>query len=123
MNDNILDIANTRVLLLADKGPILSATQDANDFLGQAWGSQADLMAIPTSRLSDDFFRLRTRLAGEVIQKFVNYRLRLALIGDISTWVGQSDALRDFVHESNQGAAVWFVPDLPALERRLAQQP
>ena len=69
-------------------------------------------MAIPVSRLSPDFFQLKTRLAGEVIQKFVNYRMRLAMIGDISAWLAQSNALRDFVYESNRGTAIWFVPRL-----------
>ena len=57
---------------------------------------------------------------GEVIQKFVNYRLRLAFVGDIGVAVAASDALRDFVRESNRGRHVWFVADMAALEAKLS---
>jgi hypothetical protein len=79
------------------------------------------MVVIPVSRLSDDFFRLSTRLAGDVLQKFVNYRLRVAIVGDMSQWTAQSGPLRDFVSESNRGRSVWFMADLDELEQRLAE--
>jgi Domain of unknown function (DUF4180) len=42
-------------------------------------------------------------LAGEFAQKFVNYRLRLAIVGDISQHLAGSEALCDFVAETNRG--------------------
>nr|WP_316629511.1 DUF4180 domain-containing protein [uncultured Brevundimonas sp.] len=71
------------------------------------------------SRLGADFLKLRTRLAGETTQKFVNYRIGLAVIGDISPAVADSDALRDYVRESNRGQQVWFLPNLSALKAAL----
>lgn len=119
MADTIRDIAGRRVLLLATDGSRLTAPGDVNDFLGLAFGVEIDLMAIPTSRLGDDFFRLKTRLAGEMLQKFVTYRIPLAIVGDISAWTEQSNSLRDFVRESNAGTGIWFVPDLDALRVKL----
>ena len=49
----------------------------------------------------------------------VNYRLKFAVLGDISEHVAASDALRDFVYESNNGRQIWFLPDEQALEQRL----
>lgn len=80
----------------------------------------AELVVVPTARLSADFLRLSTGLAGEVLQKFVNYRLTPVILGDISVAVAASDPLRDFVRESNRGRSVLFVPDRDALEERLA---
>ena len=74
----------------------------------------------PIQMLGPGFLTLSTRLAGEVIQKFVNYRLRLAFVGDIGVAVAASDALRDFVRESNRGRHVWFVADMAALEAKLS---
>ena len=71
-------------------------------------------------RLGDAFFQLSTRVAGEAVQKFVNYGIRLAVVGDISAHVAASNALRDFVRESNRGRHVWFVDSLEELERRLS---
>jgi hypothetical protein len=53
------------------------------------------------------------------MQKFVNYRMRLVVLGDISGYVASSTALRDLVYESNQGSQVWFVADLDELDARL----
>lgn len=118
--DSSLEIRGRRVLLCAEDGPLLASERDIGDFLGAAWAEDADLVVIPVARLSDDFFKLSTRLAGEVAQKFVNYRMQLAIIGDLSRWSAESKALRDFVREANQGQALWFLDDLNALEERLA---
>lgn len=76
---------------------------------------------MPVYQFAPEFFALRTRVAGLFIQKLINYGQRLAIVGDISAQVAESAALRDFVTESNRGRHVWFVADLTALERRLAQ--
>ncbi len=118
--DMIRQIHGTTVLINAADGPPLVGERDANDFLAAAWAADATMVAIPVARLDPEFFRLSSRIAGDVAQKFVNYRIRLAIIGDISAHCAGSTALRDFVHESNQGRALWFVDDLAALDARLA---
>lgn len=120
MTGQALRLGGVRVHLCAEEGPPARSDRDALDYLSEAWDSQADWIAVPVARLGEDFFRLETRIAGEVIQKFVNYGARLAVVGDIGPHLGRSKALRDFVHESNRGAHVWFVDDLAAFERKLA---
>ena len=122
MPDTIRDIHALRVLVCATDGDKLTREQDANTFIGAAWEHEAALVAIPVARLADDFFRLSTRLAGDVMQKFVNYNLRLAIVGDISHWLADSKALRDFVYEANKGQSIWFVADVAELEQGLAQR-
>ena len=119
MSDSVEEIQGIRVLVCATDGETLAGEGDVNSFLGKAWEQEAALVAIPVTRLADDFFRLRTRLAGAVAQKFVNYRMRLAVIGDISAWIAESDALRDFVREANRGQDIWFAADLAELRSRL----
>ena len=55
----------------------------------------------------EDFFRLSTGAAGEVIQKFVNYGIRAAVFGDFSHYT--SKPLRDFIYESNKGRHFGFL--------------
>jgi hypothetical protein len=117
--DRIRTIHGTTVLICGEDGPPLENERDIGTFLGAAWDGDAAMVAIPVARLSPDFFQLSTRLAGEVAQKFVNYRMQLAIIGDISARCAGSKALRDFVHEANRGRALWFLDDLEALQRRL----
>ncbi|HYL36207.1 MAG TPA: DUF4180 domain-containing protein [Bryobacteraceae bacterium] len=93
--------------------------RDAVELIPAVWENRAGWLVVPIECLDDDFFRLNTRIAGEIIQRFVTYRVRIAIVGDISRHLAESSALRDFVYESNRGEQVWFVPDLEALGERL----
>ena len=65
-------------------------------------------MVLSKECLDESFFRLSSGLAGEVLQKFVNYQMRLAIVGDFSRYT--SKPLQDFIRESNQGSQVGFWP-------------
>ncbi len=123
MRDLCRTIHGIRVLICSQHGRLLKNGRDANIFLSAAWSQRAALIAIPTARVDPDFFSLSSFVAGEVIQKFVNYQVRLALVGDISGLREKSRSFRDFVTEANKGQAVWFVSDLHELEGRLAARP
>jgi hypothetical protein len=109
-----------RVLHIDPDFPVITKADQVNDLIGATWGENIALIALPADRLDPEFFRLRSLLAGDVLQKFVTYRVRVAIVGDISEYVAASDALRDFVWESNRGEHVWFLPDAAALEAKLA---
>ncbi|MGW3467825.1 DUF4180 domain-containing protein [Saccharopolyspora sp. NPDC000995] len=118
MPDAIEERAGVQVLVCDPAGPPVTTTQDALDLIGASYAG-AEVVAVPASRLDERFFTLGTRFAGEVMQKFVNYRVRLIVVGDISRHLAASSALRALVHESNKSGHVWFVPDLDALDARL----
>lgn len=121
MSDAVIDMNGARVLAISADGPLLSITL-WTDKIGAALGEAADWIAVPVQRLDAEFFRLRTRQAGEMLQKAMNYRLRVAIVGDIAAHVSESTPLADFVRESNRGAQVWFVGDPDALRARLAAE-
>ncbi len=52
---------------------------------------------------------MSTGIAGDILQKFVNYSKKLAIIGDFSIYTSHS--LKDFIYESNQGNQIFFVAD------------
>ena len=73
-------------------------------------------IAVAREAVAPDFFRLGTGLAGEVLQKFVNYHMKLAIFGDFSGY--RSKPLQDFIRESNQGRDIFFVAtEAEAIER------
>ncbi len=121
MPDPLQDFSGTPVLVYAPDGPPLRNENDALDVIGESGYLGAAWVAIPVERFTDDFFRLRTRVAGDIVQKFANYGMGLAVIGDISRHADASSALRDFVRESNRGTLLWFLPDTDALRSRLAR--
>jgi hypothetical protein len=112
-------IGATTVLRLSAVGAPLSGVAEFTDLIGEAMGADCELVVIPVTRLTGEFFRLRSGLAGEVTQKFTNYRIRLAILGDIGAHTEQSTALTAFVAESNRGGQLWFLPDEAALAARL----
>lgn len=93
--------------------------RDAVELIGEVVGQSAALVVIPTERLDEEFFHLKTRIAGEILQKFVQYGVRVAIVGDISRYAQESSSLRDFVRESNRGEMIWFAPNFEEVEKRL----
>lgn len=63
-------------------------------------------LAIDKRVLGEDFFILSTGAAGEILQKFVNYRVKAAIFGDYSRYT--SKPLRDFIYETNCGKDFFF---------------
>ena len=94
---------------------LLASAADAHDLLMKVRGARADVIALHVANIGPAFFDLRTGIAGDVLQKFQNYRCRFAIIGDISAYTSQSESLRALVRECNRGKDVWFVPTLDTL--------
>ena len=121
MSARSYELHGVRILECEPDETRLRSYNDAVDLIGKAFENRATLIVIPVECLDDDFFRLQTRIAGELIQKFVQYQRRLAIVGDISRHLAESSALRAFVYESNRGNEVWFLASLDELNQRLAQ--
>ncbi len=84
--------------------------------MGNIYYQGYDRVIIHAKHITPGFFDLRTGMAGEVLQKFSNYRVRLAIVGDLTPYMGNS--LRSFIAESNQAGQVSFVDSVEkALER------
>jgi hypothetical protein len=115
-----MTIHGVSVAVCSPDGAKLAADRDATDLIGELWGQDVDMIVIPTTRFADDFFVLSTRVAGEIIQKFVTYSLRLVILGDVTAHAERSSALASYIYESNRGRHVWFLPTLDDLTARLA---
>jgi hypothetical protein len=122
LGNKCYEIGDVRVLELSAEGEPPRNDRDAVAWIGEAFEQRARFMVIPAERLDDDFFDLKTRIAGDVLQKFVNYQIRVAIVGDISRHIAESDALRDFVIECNRGEQVCFVSSMEELRARLGNK-
>jgi hypothetical protein len=107
MEINIFTI-NTNVLaeISADE-VIINSVQDALDLMANCRYQGSDLLITSKHHFADGFFDLKTGIAGDILQKFSNYRCRLAIIGDFSNI--QSKSLHDFIYESNKVGRICFV--------------
>jgi hypothetical protein len=86
---------------------MISGPDDVLDLMAEVRLNDSGIMIIHDKTLHPDFFDLKTRVAGEILQKFSNYRMRLAVVGDFSGYKGKS--LRDFIRESNRTGTINFV--------------
>ncbi|WP_328302671.1 DUF4180 domain-containing protein [Streptomyces sp. NBC_00435] len=120
MADLLVEHHGVPVLLCSADGPPVASAQDALDQLIGAAFYRTDVVAVPEARLDGAFFDLSTGLAGAIMQKFVNYRVRLVVLGDLTHRLRAGSALADLVRESNEGRHIWFLPDVDALAARLA---
>ena len=89
---------------------LLTVPEDANDLLGNAYYQGFDGMIISADKISPRFFDLKTMLAGEILQKFSTFRMRLAVVGDFSVF--PSESLKSFIYESNRGNLIHFSPTI-----------
>jgi hypothetical protein len=97
---------------------LLRSAADARDLWLRAWGKRVECIALHEANIAPEFFDLRTGLAGDVLQKLVNYRARLVVIGDISRYLDRSESLRALVRESNRGRDVRFVGTMEEIPER-----
>ncbi|WP_084656055.1 DUF4180 domain-containing protein [Pandoraea norimbergensis] len=116
--DEIVTLDHRPVLIWNAPANALSREADVGDLLSAAWENDVDWVALHTHVLHDDFFRLETGLAGVILQKLVNYRVKLTIIGDIESWLARSEAFRAFVRETNRGNTASFVATFDTFLRR-----
>ena len=112
-------MASSHLFEVPAEGPPLGKPQDLVDIIGEAFVARPDWIVIPVTRLGEGVLDLKTRLLGEMLQKFVNYDFRVALLGDVSHVCAASKPFADFVRETNRGTQIWFAPDRAALLARL----
>ncbi|MFY9607079.1 MAG: DUF4180 domain-containing protein [Blastocatellia bacterium] len=94
-----------RIVIASESGISIGSDNDISDALGACLG--ADGLILVESDLAPDFFDLRTGLAGEVFQKFINYRLRLAIVlADVDAY---GERFSELAYEHRSHSMIRFV--------------
>ncbi len=97
----------TCVVITANE-PVITDSQSALDLLlGAKYDAGTKNIVIDKRLIAEEFFILSSGLAGEILQKYINYGGRIAIYGDYSHYT--SKPLKDFIYESNKGRDVFFV--------------
>ena len=86
---------------------VIANEQDALDLMANCGYQGATKIILREENIIPSFFDLKTKIAGEILQKFSTYRSQLAIIGDFEQI--QSKSLKDFIFESNQTGLINFV--------------
>ena len=120
MTTKTITTDNGNIVIVNSETPIITDGQSALDFI-MSIGYEHDCRSIAISKaaVTEDFFILSTGIAGDVVQKFVNYGFKVAIIGDFTGY--RSKALHDFIYESNKGHHLCFVADEDEAIKRLSE--
>lgn len=86
---------------------MIKTAGDALDLLGSLYYQGFDKVIIHEKNITSVFFDLKNGMAGDILQKFSNYRFKLAIIGSFEKYTSRS--LQDFIRESNKGRLINFV--------------
>ncbi len=108
MNIQIHTLNRIPYALVESDEALITDVQSALDLMVNVrYNADCSRIALPKAAVAEPFFRLGTGVAGEILQKFVNYGVKLAIYGDFSGYT--SKPLRAFMAESNRGRHVFFV--------------
>ncbi|MCI0767024.1 DUF4180 domain-containing protein [Bacillus sp. TL12] len=101
---------NSKVAIIESTDIVIEDVQGALDLMASInYEHDCQKILIHKINITEEFFNLRTRLAGEILQKYMNYGVKLAIVGDFSVY--NSKSLADFIYECNKGKAVFFLRD------------
>lgn len=109
MKTEVIKKNNIEVVVVNSNELLITDVQSALDLImSLKYGTGCTNIAVNKSAIINDFFILSSCLAGDILQKFINYGVRFAIYGDFSKYT--SKPLKDFMYESNQGKNIYFQP-------------
>ena len=101
MDMHLLDIKDNKIAVINSSEIVIKIVQDTLDLMANLDTQGARSIILHERNLIEDFFDLRSGFAGEILQKFSTYRMKLAIIGEFDKYISKS--LRAFIVESNRG--------------------
>ncbi|MDR4901946.1 DUF4180 domain-containing protein [Bacillus mycoides] len=101
-------IGGINIAVVRNDTVLISDVQSALDLMATVqYEADSKRIVIKKSLISESFFDLKTRLAGDILQKFINYSVKIAIIGDFSMYTSKS--LKDFIYECNKGKDIFLL--------------
>ncbi|MHC1783273.1 MAG: DUF4180 domain-containing protein [Anaerolineaceae bacterium] len=106
MNYELISMENCSYLECIPDGGTIQTDRDLLDLIAACGEQMCDRLLVHAGLLAADFYNLKTGLAGDLLQKLVNYQVRSAFILD-EEQVGNG-RFYDMMIESNRGGQFHF---------------
>ena len=119
MELRIHEVNDTKIAELVSDDLLIKTTQDALDLMVDVYYQDMGRMILHEKNVTPEFFDLQNGIAGDILQKFSNYRMRLAIVGTIEDYTKKS--VTDFIFESNKLRQINFVGSVEVALERLAK--
>lgn len=117
MKINLHEINEIIIAEIIADGIVINNTQDALDIMANCDYQGARKIILYEKNIIPAFFDLKTGIAGDILQKFTNYQVQVAIVGDFSKY--ESKSLRDFIYESNKHRQINFVNTFEEAKEKL----
>lgn len=114
------DINHSKIAEIISDKTILKSIDEGLDLLGDLYYQGFDCIIMYEKNISPTFFDLKTKFAGEILQKFVQYQMSLMIIGDFSKY--SSKSLNEFIYESNKSKHINFLNSQPEALQKIANK-
>lgn len=109
-------VNHTRIAEVISENVVINSAEEGSQLLADLYYQDFDRIIVYEKNITPLFFDLKNGIAGEIFQKFSNFRVRLAIVGNFEKY--QSKSLRDFIFESNRNRQINFINSLQeGLER------
>ena len=103
-NNKDISVIESEDILIKDVNSGLDFAMEVSNMTG------INNIIVNKDAVDNVLFDLKNRILGELLQKYINYNIKFAVIGDFSKF--NSKALNDFIYESNKGRDFFFVEDI-----------
>jgi hypothetical protein len=103
-------VGDTLIVEVLSDSVLIDSTDAGLELLMDLYYQNFDGIILYEKNITLDFFDLKSGVAGEILQKFSNYRVQLAIVGDFEKY--QSNSIKSFILESNKKGQVNFVKTL-----------
>lgn len=117
--EHLKDLAMDIAVVSSDEKVIVEVQSALDLVMTVKYETGASRIVLDKNLICEEFFILSTGVAGEILQKFINYRVKAAIYGDYSRYT--SKPLKDFIYESNQGKDFFFVATKEEAIQKLTQ--
>jgi hypothetical protein len=111
------NVNNNRIAEIISNDIVINNLQDALDLIANISYQEINKIIIKENNVTSDFYKLRSGLAGEILQKCVNYRIKIAIVGNFERY--ESESLKAFIIESNRGNQFFFVSNVSKAKEML----
>lgn len=108
MNITTINRNDVELAFVSSSELLITDVQSALDLIATVgYETGCNRIIINKSAIIEDFFDLKTKILGEITQKFINYQIKMAIVGDFSAYTSKS--LKDYIYESNKGKDFFFL--------------
>ena len=117
MKTRIFREKNVNIAEVISKELEIQTVQDVLDLIANVDYEGARNIIVHETIFAPEFYDLKTRIAGEILQKVAQYNIKLAIVGEFEKY--ESKSLNAFIVESNRGKNIFFVPDIHSAIQKL----